>query len=157
MLEKNKNRRKAFLTGLQRNDFLWGEGLGRAAAIISWPGLPRPFLLFSSRQSEISVTIRPCRRPLSDIESEVREWDILPFWKTFVTRKMSTIQLSRGCRITFYITSNLICRFFFPGWGCLCKLSRPPLCHWPLYDVASHVRVKHKKLIWTLYPFERLS
>ena len=29
-------------------------------------------------------------------------------------------------------------------------------CRWPLRDVASHVRVK-QLLIWTLYPFGRLS
>ena len=67
-------------------------------------------------QLNTQATIKPCRRPLSDIESEVREWNILPFWKTFVTKKWVPF-LSRGCIITFYITSNLVCRFFSLGEG----------------------------------------
>ena len=52
-------------------------------------------------------TLRPpCRRPLSEIESHVRvqqtHLNIVPFWKTFVTGKMSSI-LSRGWIVTFQI------------------------------------------------------
>ena len=41
------------------------------------------------------ATITPCGGTLRDIESRVREdkliLNIIPFWKTFLTRKMSTI------------------------------------------------------------------
>ena len=62
--ETNKNRRKAISTGPPRGDFFWGEGTAvRTQAII-----------------------KPCRRPLLDIESHVRAKHILiwalriPFW-----------------------------------------------------------------------------
>ena len=71
----NKNRRKAIFNWAAKGLFLfWGEG----AAIH-----PQP-------------TIKPCRRPLRETESHVRLkhkliQNIVPFWKTFVTKKKSTI------------------------------------------------------------------
>ena len=65
---------RRFLTGLQRGYFFWGEG----AAI------------------HTQATTKPCRRPLNATESYVRLkhkliQNIVPFWKTFVTQKKSTI------------------------------------------------------------------
>ena len=40
--------------------------------------------------------------------------------------------------------------------GSCCTHSGHQACRWPLRDIASHMRVKHL-LIWTLYPFGRLS
>ena len=65
---------RRFLTGLPRGYFFWGEG----TAI------------------HTQATIKPCRRPLRETESPVRLkhkliQNIVPFWKTFVTMKMSTI------------------------------------------------------------------
>ena len=65
---------RRFLTGLPRGYFFWGEG----AAI------------------HTQATIKPCRLPLRETESLVRLkhkliQKIVPFWKTFVPNKMSTI------------------------------------------------------------------
>ena len=61
---------RRFLTGLQRGYFFWGEG----AAI------------------HAQATIKLCRQPLHATESHVRLKhklieNIVPFWKTFVTKK----------------------------------------------------------------------
>ena len=60
-----------FLTGLQRGYFFRGE----EAAI-----------------TDTQATIKPCRQPLRETESQVRLkhkliQNIVPFWKTFVTTK----------------------------------------------------------------------
>ena len=65
---------RRFLTGLQRGYFFWGDG----AAI------------------HTQATTKPCRRPLHATESHVRLkhkliQNIVPFWKTSVTKKKSTI------------------------------------------------------------------
>ena len=71
---KTRIAERRFLTGLQRGYFFWGEG----AAI------------------HTQATIKPCRQPLHATESHVRLkhkliQNIAPFWKTFVTKKRSTI------------------------------------------------------------------
>ena len=65
--------KRQFLTGLPRGYFFWGEG----AAI------------------HTQATKKPCRRPLHETESRTRLKHKLiqktvPFWKTFVTKNMST-------------------------------------------------------------------
>ena len=65
---------RRFLTWLQRDYFFWREG----AAIYT------------------QATITPCRQPLDATEPHVRLkhkliQNIVPFWKTFVTKKKSTI------------------------------------------------------------------
>ena len=82
ILVKTRIAERRFLTGLLRGYFFWGEG----AAI------------------HTQATIKSCRRPLRETKSHVRLkhkliQNIVPFWKTFVTKNMST--LSGGCIITF--------------------------------------------------------
>ena len=55
----------------------------------NWAATGR-FFLREEAAVHTQATIKPCRRPLRDIESYVRVKNV-PFWKTFVTKKMSTI------------------------------------------------------------------
>ena len=64
-------------------------------------GLPQgDFFLGEEAAVHTQATIKPCRRPLRDIESYVRVKNV-PFWKTFVTKKMSTIFKLGLYRVTF--------------------------------------------------------
>ena len=54
-------------------------------------------------------------------------------------------------KVIFYCAANLI---FLGEW--VAAHYGHQAWRWPLRDVASHVRVK-QLLIWTLYPFGRLS
>ena len=70
ILVKTRIAERRFLTGLPRGYFFWGEG----AAI------------------HTQATIKSCRRPLRETKSHVRLkhkliQNIVPFWKTFVTKK----------------------------------------------------------------------
>ena len=73
-ITKTRIAERRFLTGLPRGYFFWGEG----------------------EAIHTQATTKPCRRPLRETESHVRLkhkliQNIVPFWKTFVTKKMSTI------------------------------------------------------------------
>ena len=70
LYSKQESPKDRFLTGLQRGYFFWREG----AAI------------------HTQATIKPCRQPLHATEPHVRLkhkliQNIVPFWKTFVTKK----------------------------------------------------------------------
>ena len=56
----------------------------------NWAATGRFFLRGGGIAVHTQATIKPCRRPLRDKESYVRVKNV-PFWKTFVTKKMSTI------------------------------------------------------------------
>ena len=73
---KNKHRWKANLTGLLRGDFLWREGV----AVLT------------------QAFIKPCRRPLRDIESPVN------LLEDFRNKKKWVPFLSKGCIVTFKST-----------------------------------------------------
>ena len=71
------------------------ENKSRRKAIFNWAAKGLFFLRGGGGYTN-SATIKPCRRPLHATESDVRLkhkliQNIVPFWKTFVTKKKSTI------------------------------------------------------------------